>query len=133
MPAPVGRSTSACPSVTAASILSSISSGSFCPPAAKSLIPLSGIGLCEADSITPRSAPVWPTRYAIAGVGSTPTRTALAPTLVGPAPHASGADPVQPGHHTRLQHLAAGSRVTADDRQRLVAAVALGEHPSGRD
>src|SRR4051812_4877920 len=102
MPAPVGRSTSACPSVTADSILSSISSGSFCPPAAKSLIPLSGIGLCEADSITPRSAPVWPTRYAIAGVGSTPTRTTLAPTLVRPATTAASS----------ISPLARGSRPT---------------------
>ena len=70
---------------TAASICISISSGSLCPPAAKSLMPLSGIGLCEAESITPRSALASAVRNATAGVGSTPTRTTLAPALVSPA------------------------------------------------
>ena len=37
-------------------------------------MPLSGIGLCEALIITPRSAPVLATKYATAGVGTTPTR-----------------------------------------------------------
>ena len=37
--------------------VSSTSSASLWPPRAKNLIPLSGIGLCDAESITPRSAP----------------------------------------------------------------------------
>ena len=48
-----GRQAAVAFASTAASIRSSISSGSLCPPAAKSLMPLSGIGLCEAESITP--------------------------------------------------------------------------------
>ena len=48
-------------------------------------MPLSGIGLCDAESITPRSALASAVRNATAGVGSTPTRTTLAPALVSPA------------------------------------------------
>src|SRR2546430_925733 len=81
-PAPVGRLAGA---PTPASISSSSTSGSLCPPAAKSLIPLSGMGLCEAEIITPRSAPRSPTRCAMAGVGSTPTCITSAPAEVSPA------------------------------------------------
>ena len=66
--APVGRSHSWS---SRAAISSSIWSSSLCPPAAKNLMPLSGIALCEAESITPKSAWVSAVRNAIAGVGST--------------------------------------------------------------
>src|SRR3954447_18114230 len=102
MPPPVGRPISACPSSIACSIRTSSSSGSLVPPAANSLIPLSGIGLCEAESITPRSALVCATKYATAGVGSTPTRTTLAPALVSPATTAASS----------ISPLARGSRPT---------------------
>ncbi len=48
-------------------------------------MPLSGIGLCDAEIMTPRSAPVSATRKAIAGVGRTPTRTTSTPALASPA------------------------------------------------
>ena len=35
---------------------SSVASSSLCPPGPKILMPLSGIGLCEAEIITPNSA-----------------------------------------------------------------------------
>ena len=35
-------------------------------------MPLSGIGLCDAESMTPRSAPTSAVRKAMAGVGSMP-------------------------------------------------------------
>ena len=76
-----------------ASISSSTASASLCPPRAKSLIPLSGIGLWLAESTTPKSAPSSATRCAIAGVGSTPARSTSAPALV------------RPGEHGRLEHL----------------------------
>ena len=97
--APVGRGAGASsPSSTA----SRRASGSLCPPAAKSLMPLSGIGLCEAEIITPRSAPSASTRNATAGVGSTPTRTASAPAEVSPATTAASS----------ISPLARGSRPT---------------------
>ena len=68
---PVGRSQS---SPIRASIRASIASSNLPPPRANNLIPLSGIGLCEALIITPRSAFDSATRCAIAGVGNTPTR-----------------------------------------------------------
>jgi len=49
------------------------------------LDPLSGIGLCEAEIITPKSASYALVRYATAGVGRTPTRSASTPSLVTPA------------------------------------------------
>ena len=116
-PVQTGRAASRSPPRSA----SSISSGSLCPPAAKSLMPLSGIGLCEAESITPRSALVSPTRYATAGRGQHAD------------PHHVGAGAGQPGDHGRLEHLAAGPGVAADDGERRVAAVALGEDVRGRD
>ena len=70
-PRPVGRSHG---SPMRASISASIESSSLPPPRANNLIPLSGIALCEAEIITPRSAFVAATRYEIAGVGRTPTR-----------------------------------------------------------
>src|SRR5512139_610997 len=66
-------------------------------------MPLSGIGLCEADSITPMSADSTPVRYATAGVGRTPTRTTLAPALANPATTAASS----------ISPLALGSRPTS--------------------
>src|SRR5690349_6032078 len=48
-------------------------------------MPLSGMALWLADSITPRSAPSAPVRNATAGVGSTPTRSTSTPALARPA------------------------------------------------
>jgi len=48
----------ASPLVTCSSMAASTASGSLCPPRLNSLMPLSGIGLWLAESITPRSAPV---------------------------------------------------------------------------
>ena len=55
MAVPVGPVSSS--TAMARSISSSMSSGSFLPPAAKNLMPLSGIGLWDAEIITPMSAP----------------------------------------------------------------------------
>lgn len=55
------------------------------PPRAKNLMPLSGIGLCEADSMTPMSALSASVRNATPGVGSTPTRMTSTPALASPA------------------------------------------------
>ena len=65
-------------------------------------MPLSGIALCDAEIITPRSAPSASTRYATAGVGSTPTRTASAPADASPATTAASS----------ISPLARGSRPT---------------------
>ena len=69
---------------------------------AKILMPLSGIGLCDAEIITPKSASYAPVRYATAGVGSTPTRSTSAPALVRPATTAASS----------ISPLARGSRPT---------------------
>ena len=69
--APVGRCHG---SPIRASIAASSESANFSPPRANNLIPLSGAGLCDAEIMTPRSAPLSATKYAIAGVGNTPTR-----------------------------------------------------------
>src|SRR5690606_30469461 len=68
-----------------ASISSSTASGSLKPPRAKNLMPLSGAGLCDAESMTPRSAPSAEVRYATAGVGSTPSRRTSTPDDARPA------------------------------------------------
>src|SRR5882757_3388450 len=81
---------------------SSTVSGSLCPPSANNLMPLSGIGLCDAEIITPRSAPNSPTRYATAGVGSTPARSTSAPAEASPAVTAASS----------ISPLARGSRPT---------------------
>src|SRR5690606_9516330 len=75
------------------------------PPRAKNLIPLSGIGLWLADSMTPRSALVDRVRYATAGVGSTPSRNTLTPALASPATTAA----------SRNSPEARGSRPTTAD------------------
>ena len=51
--APIGASGR---SAMAASMRSSVSSGSFVPPSAKILMPLSAAGLWEAEIMTPKSA-----------------------------------------------------------------------------
>ncbi len=48
-------------------------------------MPLSGAGLCDADSITPRSASSACVRCATAGVGRTPRRSTSTPELARPA------------------------------------------------
>ena len=48
-------------------------------------MPLSGIGLWEAESITPRSAPRVPVRWATPGVGSTPSSSTSTPAEASPA------------------------------------------------
>ena len=51
----------------------------------KNLIPLSGMALWEADSMTPRSARRALVKYATAGVGRTPTSMTSTPALARPA------------------------------------------------
>ena len=75
-PAPVGRAPA---SLISASTRSSSSSPSLKPSAPKSLMPLSGNGLCEAEMTTPRLAPCSRTSQAMPGVGSTPARSARPP------------------------------------------------------
>src|SRR5664279_4690174 len=84
------------------SMASSTASSSFSPPAAKILMPLSGIALCEAEITTPRSAPRSSVRNATAGVGSTPSSRTSAPAEARPA--ATAASSISP--------LARGSRPT---------------------
>ena len=71
--------------------------------AAKNLIPLSGMALCDAESITPKSAWVSAVRKAIAGVGQ----------------HAGVVDVDarrgQAGDHGGREELARGARVAPDD------------------
>src|ERR687886_1257881 len=100
-PAPVGRSQS---SPRRRSMSSSTSSGSLWPPLAKNLIPLSGIGLWDAERTTPRSAPVSATSAATPGVGRTPASPTSTPALARPAitaaarnsPQAPGSRPTTP-------------------------------------
>ena len=83
--APVGSSPCSISSTTR----SSSASSSLNPSRPKSLMPLSGNGLCDAEMTAPRSA--WPSRTSVAipGVGSTPTRTAIPPADATPAASAS--------------------------------------------
>src|SRR4051794_23367728 len=67
------------------SMASSMASSSLWPPRAKNLMPLSGMALCEAESMTPRSASRNAVRYATPGVGSTPTSRTSTPALARPA------------------------------------------------
>ena len=64
---------------------SSTSSGSLAPPRAKNLMPLSGAGLCDAETMTPKSASMSATRNAAAGVGMTPASSTSTPELASPA------------------------------------------------
>ena len=79
---PVGRSNS---SSRRRSMAASIASSSLRPPRAKNLMPLSGIGLCDADRTTPKSAPSVPVRKATPGVGSTPSSSTSTPADARPA------------------------------------------------
>ncbi len=67
------------------SMASSSSSSSLTPPRAKNLMPLSGMGLCDAEIMTPRSASSTAVRCATAGVGRTPTSKTSTPALARPA------------------------------------------------
>jgi hypothetical protein len=49
-----------------------------------------------------------------------------------PDAHRVGTGRGEPGDDRGLEHLAARSRITADDGDRAARAVALGEHPGGR-
>ena len=79
---PSGRSQS---SPMRASMAASSSSSSLCPPRDRNLMPLSGIGLCDAESTTPMSTPSSAVRNATAGVGSTPTLLTSTPAEARPA------------------------------------------------
>ena len=106
-----------------ASIASSSASASLCPPRAKNLMPLSGIGLCDAEIITPRSASRAAVRNATAGVGSTPTSQDV------------DAGAGQAGDHRGREELPGCARVAADDRRRPVPLerADLAEHVGRRD
>ena len=56
-------------------------------------IPLNSIGLWEAEITTPASTLCFLVRYAIAGVGATPTKIAFAPTEQIPAINAFASIP----------------------------------------
>ena len=53
------------------------------------MIPLYSTGLCDAEIITPASAPYSLVKWATAGVGITPSTTASAPTDNIPATNAA--------------------------------------------
>src|SRR4051812_23584005 len=63
----------------------SMASSSLTPPRARNLMPLSGIGLCEALMTTPRSASSAAVRWATPGVGSTRSRSTSTPADARPA------------------------------------------------
>src|SRR6478609_2672369 len=96
-PSPIGNGEGAS---IRASMASSTASSSLSPPAAKILMPLSGIALCEAEITTPRSAPISTVRNATAGVGNTPSSSTSTPAEARPA--ATAASSISP--------LARGSR-----------------------
>ncbi len=52
---------------------------------AKNLMPLSAAGLCDAETTTPKSAPMSSIRNAAAGVGMTPASSTSMPELASPA------------------------------------------------
>ena len=64
-------------------------SGSLAPPAAKSLMPLSAKGLCDAEITAAGHARAAADRQATPGVGSTPRSTTSAPSLASPADKAA--------------------------------------------
>src|SRR5262245_18104459 len=69
---------------SSASTLASTSSRSLRPPAAKNLMPLSGNGLCEADT-TAAGASSCTDHHATSGVGATPSNVTSAPSDARPA------------------------------------------------
>ena len=88
-------------------------------------MPLSGIGLCEAEIITPRSAPSSPVRNATPGVGSTPTRSDVAPALVRPA--ATAASSISPLARGSRPTTASGAGSRASRRRRHADTAGPGE------
>ena len=105
----------------------STTSGSFMPPRAKILMPLSGAGLCDAETITPKSASMSAIRNAVAGVGRTPASSTSTPEVASPADDGGG------------EELAGDARVARDDghgaatrRAQLVGVAALAEDDGGR-
>src|SRR5690554_5602061 len=64
---------------------SSTASSSLWPPRAKNLMPLSGMGLWDAEITTPRSASREAVKYATPGVGNTPTSSTSTPAEASPA------------------------------------------------
>ena len=84
-------------------------------------MPLSGIALCEAESITPRSASSSPVSQATPGVGSSPSSSTSTPAEA------------RPGHDGGLEELPGDPGVAADDGHRSVAleGAGLGEDVRG--
>ena len=80
MSPPIGLGTPSNPLSITPWISSSNSSGSLYPLLSKNLIPLYSTGLCDAEIITPASAPYFLVKCATAGVGITPKIIASAPT-----------------------------------------------------
>ena len=115
------------------------------PPRAKNLMPLSGAGLCDAETMTPKSASMSAIRNAAAGVGMTPASSTSTPELASPAATAAARNsPETRGSRAttavgRLPGGAASRRRTAlaqDDSGRLGQAereiggeVAVGQPP----
>ncbi len=97
----------------------SSSSPSLKPSPPKSLMPLSGNGLCEAEMTAPRLAPCSRTSQAMPGVGSTPARSARPP-----------AD-AMPGAQRILEHRARAARVAPDHDDRLVGPALAREQRRG--
>ena len=84
MSSPVGRGKCACESMSV-SISASTASDSLKPSAPKNLMPLSSIGLCDAEIITPAAASMLAVIAATAGVGTIPSSTTLRPVDAIPA------------------------------------------------
>ena len=84
-------------------------------------MPLSGIGLCEAESITPRSAPSVAGQVGDAGRRQHPEQQHV------------DAGRGEPGDHRRLEELPRDAGVAADDGERPVTLerAALGEDVGG--
>ena len=104
----------------ACSTAASSASGSLKPSAPKSLIPLSGKGLCEALITAPATASPRLTSSATAGVGSTPPSSTCTPALASPAASAA------------FEHRAAAAGVTAHEHRRA-GAEAAPECPADRE
>ena len=68
-----------------ASICASVSSVNLNPSEPKNLMPLSCAGLCDAEIITPATAPCMRVKYATPGVGMTPSCITSIPTESNPA------------------------------------------------
>jgi hypothetical protein len=73
------------PAAINCSIPASSASDSLKPSGPNSLMPLSSNGLCEAETITPRSARSERVSMATAGVGKGPSSTTSMPTATKPA------------------------------------------------